>query len=179
MKNPETIVILDFGSQYSQLIARRIRELNIYSKILPFFATIEEIKEENPSGIILSGGPASVTDPNSPSCDPRIFNLNSPILGICYGLQLMVKMLGGKVTKSPSREYGRTDLNIDNNNPLFSGIIQDKFNVWMSHGDKVDKLPESFRTIAATSNTQFAAVICPDKNYYGVQFHPEVAHSEN
>ena len=179
MKNPETIVILDFGSQYSQLIARRIRELNVYSKILPCFITAEELLKENPAGIILSGGPASVTDDNSPCCDHKIFNLNIPVLGICYGLQLMVKMFGGKIAKSPSREYGRTELNIKKENPLFSGINQNKLNVWMSHGDKVERLPEKFETIANTFNTEFAAVTCPSKKYYGVQFHPEVAHSEN
>lgn len=179
MQNPETILILDFGSQYTQLIARRIRELNVYSKILPYFTTAKQLVEENPLGIILSGGPASVTDPGSPSCDPEIFKLNFPILGICYGLQLMVKMFGGKVTKSPSREYGRTELNIEKNNLLFSGITQKKFNVWMSHGDKVEQLPYSFKTIATTSNSEFAAIIYQKKKYYGVQFHPEVVHSEN
>lgn len=179
MRNPETIVILDFGSQYSQLIARRIRELNIYSKIFPYFTTAEQLLEENPVGIILSGGPASVTDHNFPSCDHKIFNLNLPVLGICYGLQLMIKVLGGKVTKSHSREYGRTELSMKKADPLFAGINQSKFNVWMSHGDKVEQIPSEFNTIATTSNTEFATVVCPDKKYYGVQFHPEVVHSEN
>ncbi|HBM15867.1 MAG TPA: GMP synthase (glutamine-hydrolyzing) [Lentisphaeria bacterium] len=178
-ENIKSIVILDFGSQYSQLIARRIRELNIYSKILPFSATPNQIMEENPSGIILSGGPASVTDHNSPACNNEIFSLGLPVLGICYGLQLMVKVFGGKVVKSPSREYGKTLLHIKNDSLLFQGIEQNDFNIWMSHGDKVESLPHSYRSIASTQNTEFAAIESTDKNLYGIQFHPEVAHSEN
>lgn len=176
----QLILILDFGSQYSQLIARRVRELNIYSKIIPFFTSLEEIKEENPIGIILSGGPASVTEINSPSCTKEIFELGIPILGICYGLQLMVKMLGGKITRSKAREYGKTQLTItDKSSEIFQNIAAPNFNVWMSHGDKVEVLPKGFSTIGITQNTEFAAVSNTDKNLHGLQFHPEVIHSEN
>ena len=176
----QLILILDFGSQYSQLIARRIRELNIYSKIVPFFTSIDEIKKENPIGIILSGGPASVTEINSPTCSKNIFELGIPILGICYGLQLMIKLLGGKVSKSPAREYGKTRLCItDKSSILFNKILNNDFNVWMSHGDKVEALPENFSTIAKTKNTEFAAVSDSSNNLYGLQFHPEVVHSEH
>ncbi len=176
----QTILILDFGSQYSQLIARRVRELNIYSKIIPFFTPINQIKEENPIGIILSGGPASVTDNNSPTCAKEIFELGIPILGICYGLQLMVKLLNGKVIKSHAREYGKTQLTVTEKIPLiFQNVLNNKFNVWMSHGDKVETLPNGFETIGTTQNTEFAAVCDINKNLYGLQFHPEVIHSEN
>lgn len=175
----ELVLILDFGSQYSQLIARRIRELNIYSKIIPFFSPIEDIKKESPIGIILSGGPASVTETNSPTCSKEIFELGIPILGICYGLQLMVKLLGGKVIKSDAREYGKTKLHItDKDSGIFKRILKNDFNVWMSHGDKVEILPGNFSIIARTQNTEFAAISDPSNKLYGLQFHPEVVHSE-
>lgn len=178
MKKRETIIILDFGSQYSQLIARRIREVNVFSQILPYNISIENIKKENPIGIILSGGPASVLTENSPKCETEIFSLGIPVLGICYGLQLMVQTLKGKVSPSTAREYGRTKLNLKNKKKFFAGISQDSLTVWMSHGDKVDTIPEGFSTLASTNNTEFAAISNIEKKLYGIQFHPEVVHSE-
>jgi len=172
----ETIVVLDFGSQYSQLIARRIRECSVYSKILPFYISAEDLKKENPKGIILSGGPASVYQDNSPKCDPEIFNMGIPVLGICYGLQLMIHTLGGSVAASEAREYGKAMLNVNVDDRLFKGIDKN-IQVWMSHGDKVRDLPEGFTSVATTDNTEFAAIALESKNFYGIQFHPEVVHT--
>ncbi len=172
----ENIVVLDFGSQYSQLIARRIRECNVYSKILPFNSSADKIKAENPSGIILSGGPASVYAENSPKCDPAIFELGIPVLGICYGLQLMIYTLGGKVASSSAREYGKAIVRAKSKDRLFEGL-GDEIQVWMSHGDKVLALPEGFVPVAETDNTEYAAINLPEKNFYGIQFHPEVVHT--
>lgn len=137
----ETIVVLDFGSQYSQLIARRIRECRVYSKILPFSTSAEEIRRENPRGIILSGGPSSVYAEHAPKCDPAIFELGIPILGICYGLQLMVHTLGGEIERGKAREYGKATLSIIERGELFADLPYE-IQVWMSHGDKVVRLPE-------------------------------------
>ena len=172
----ENIVVLDFGSQYSQLIARRIRECNVYSKILPFNSTAERIMQENPSGIILSGGPASVYQDHAPKCDPAIFALGIPVLGICYGLQLMIQTLGGKVARGTAREYGKAALRKSGHDDLFHGF-EGEFQVWMSHGDKVLALPDGFITVADTSNTEYAAISLPEKKLYGIQFHPEVVHT--
>jgi GMP synthase (glutamine-hydrolysing) len=178
MKKRETIVILDFGSQYSQLITRRIRELNVFSKILPYNSPIENIKKENPIGIILSGGPASVLAKNAPKCNTEVFSLGIPVLGICYGLQLMTQALNGKVSPSTAHEYGRTKLILKNKETLFAGISQNNLTVWMSHGDKVETIPEDFCKLASTKNTEFAAVSHVEKKLYGIQFHPEVVHTE-
>ena len=178
MNKRETVVILDFGSQYSQLIARRIREVNVFSQILPYNSSVETIKKENPIGIILSGGPASVLAKNAPKCEPDIFSLGIPVLGICYGLQLMTHTLNGKVSPSSAREYGRTELILKDKENLFAGISQDTLTVWMSHGDKVESIPEDFSTLACTKNTAYAAISNIDKKLYGIQFHPEVVHSE-
>ncbi|QSH42430.1 glutamine-hydrolyzing GMP synthase [Lentisphaerota bacterium ZTH] len=176
-ENVETIVVLDFGSQYSQLIARRIRECNVYSKILPYSASAECIRNENPKGIILSGGPASVYQDNSPKCDPEIFELGLPVLGICYGLQLMIHTLGGKVAPGEAREYGKAVMQIQDHTTLFDGI-EDEIQVWMSHSDKVLETPEGqFKVLATTANTEFCAVCIEDRNLYGIQFHPEVVHT--
>ncbi len=172
----ETILVLDFGSQYSQLIARRIRECNVYSKILPFNTPAEELKKENPVGIILSGGPASVYLDAAPKCDPALFEMGIPVLGICYGLQLMIHSLGGEVAASSAREYGKAMLKKVGDDALFAGI-DDETQVWMSHGDKVLSLPEGFKTVAVTDNTEYAAIHNPEKHFYGIQFHPEVVHS--
>lgn len=175
----ENIVVLDFGSQYSQLIARRIRECHVYSKILPFNSPAEKIKAERPSGIILSGGPASVYAENSPKCDPELFNLGIPILGICYGLQLTIHTLGGKVATGKAREYGKAMMKICDNHELFAGFeIGEETQVWMSHGDKVLEMPEGeHKLLATTSNCEFAAICFPERNIYGIQFHPEVVHT--
>ncbi len=174
----DKILILDFGSQYTQLIARRIREHGVYCEIHPFNHSLEEIKQFNPHGIILSGGPSSVYDPNAPLCNKELFELNIPILGICYGMQFMSHCLGGKVEYSAKREYGRAHIEIVEENNLFAGMENPgKLPVWMSHGDKVCSIPEGFRLSARTENCDFAAVYHPEKKFYGVQFHPEVVHT--
>ncbi len=170
------IVILDFGSQYTQLIARRIRESNIYSEILPFNASIEEIMNHNPKGIIFSGGPASVYEPDAPRPNPEVFELGLPILGICYGLQLITDYFGGKVIKAERHEYGRAELEILNHEDLFKDI-PNNIHVWMSHGDRVLELPDGFEPIARTYNAPFAAIRNKENKIWGVQFHPEVSHT--
>ncbi len=177
MKN-ELILILDFGGQYNQLIARRVRECNVYSEVVPFDISIEKIKEKNPKGIIFTGGPASVFADDSPKCDSEIFNLGIPILGICYGMQLMTITLGGNVEKANKREYGVTAVKIDNSSLLFKGFGNTN-NFLMSHTDFVNELPEGFTNIASTPSCPNAGMENKDKNFYGIQFHPEVVHSEN
>jgi GMP synthase (glutamine-hydrolysing) len=173
----ETIIVLDFGSQYSQLIARRIRECNVYSKILPFHSSAEVIKAEAPQGIILSGGPSSVYLENAPKCDPEIFNLGIPVLGICYGLQILIHTLGGEVIPGKAREYGKAMMKILDSSDLFEGL-EGEIQVWMSHGDKVGKTPSGdFKVLASTSNTEYCAVQISDRSIYGIQFHPEVVHT--
>ena len=177
MKN-ELILILDFGGQYNQLIARRVRECNVYSEVVPFDISIEKIKEKKPKGIIFTGGPASVFGDDSPKCDNKIFDLGIPILGICYGMQLMTVTLGGTVEKANKREYGVTSVNIDNNSLLFKGF--NSFNNFlMSHTDFVETVPEGFKNIASTPSCPNAGMENKEKNFYGIQFHPEVVHSEN
>ena len=157
MNHPETILVLDFGSQYSQLIARRVRELHVYSRIVSWKTPAEEIRAAAPAGIILSGGPASVYQANAPKCDPAIFELGIPVLGICYGLQLMVETLGGEVAHGDAREYGKAIVTSTAASPLFEDVPAET-QMWMSHGDKVTRLPEGFKTCAKTDNTEFAAV---------------------
>ena len=177
MKN-ELILILDFGGQYNQLIARRVRECNVYSEVVPFDISIEKIKEKNPKGIIFTGGPASVFADSSPKCDSKIFDLGIPILGICYGMQLMTVTLGGTVEKADKREYGVTNVNINNNSLLFKSFGTTN-NFLMSHTDFVKELPEGFTNIASTPSCSNSGMENKDKNFYGIQFHPEVVHSEN
>lgn len=172
----EKVIILDFGSQYTQLIARRIRELNVYAEIVPYFCPIEDIKAEKPSAIILSGGPSSLYDKDSPKVSGEIFDLGIPLLGICYGLYLVVDGFGGKIEGSDFKEYGRAELEINTNSPLFKGL-ETKETVWMSHGDKVVSAPEGFDIIGSSTNTEIAAIQNSDKNVFGIQFHPEVFHS--
>jgi len=172
----DKIVILDFGSQYSHLIARRIRELKVYSELVPHNIPASRLKEAKPKGIILSGSPASIYDPNAPTCDPEIFKLGIPILGICYGLHLIAHLLGGKVKRAEKREYGKIELYIDDFSDLFEGIDSPTI-CWMSHGDQVAELPEGFEILAHTANTPIAAVRNGKQKIYGVQFHPEVAHT--
>ncbi len=173
---PQSIVILDFGSQYTQLIARRIRELHIYSAILPYRVSPRAVMELDPAGIILSGGPASVYQENAPHCDPELFRLGIPVLGICYGFQLLAHLLGGQVTGGGKREFGYAELHIHGDSPLFAGLAA-KQKVWMSHGDTVTSLPPDYTAIGSTSNTAMAAVAAPVRQYYGLQFHPEVVHT--
>ena len=174
---PQTILVLDFGSQYTQVIARRIREANVYSRVIPYNTPLSEIKKFKPIGIVLSGGPASVLIKGSPKPNIGIFNLGIPVLGICYGLQLMAKMLGGKVEKSSLREYGRGKLVIIKKRALFKDL-PDELTVWNSHGDGLTNIPKGFRSVARTENSNFAAIEEPKKKFYGLQFHPEVEHSQ-
>jgi len=170
------IFILDFGSQYTQVIARRIRECQVYSEIVRFDTPAAEIAAAKPKGIILSGGPASVYDKGTPQIDPEIFSLGIPVLGICYGLMLMAHRLGGKVRFSGRREYGAGMLHIKNGSELFGGL-GNQLDVWNSHGDEVTALPKGFRVVGTTEGCDFAAVEDPERKLYGLQFHPEVAHT--
>lgn len=212
MSGQEKILILDFGSQYTELIARKIRELNVYSEVHSFDYPIEKIKNENIKGIILSGGPNSIYAAEAPECNPEIFELGIPILGICYGMQLIAHKLGGQVSKGDKHEYGHASLEIISDQCLFAdcaqklseqGLRNDEnlslvnlndnsrsehnaameasghsLKAWMSHGDKVEKIPEGFEVIAKTTNTAYAAIANHSKEIYGVQFHPEVTHTE-
>ena len=178
MKNNELILILDFGGQYNQLIARRVRECNVYSEVVPYNISIEKIKEKNPKGIIFTGGPASVYGENSPKCSEEIFNLGIPVLGICYGMQLMTHALGGKVARADKREYGTTTVNIDNSSLLFKGF-ENTNGFLMSHTDYVEILPEGFKNIGSTDSCPNAAIENTSKKLYGIQFHPEVNNSIN
>ena len=174
----ESILILDFGGQYNQLIARRVREANVYSEIVPYSISAEKVKEKNPKGIIFTGGPASVYAEDAPRCDERIFQLGIPILGICYGLQLMTDIFGGKVQKADKREYFVTGVKIDNNSKLFEGFGTEN-NFLMTHTDIVSELPEGFENIGSTESCPNAAIQNTTKNFYGIQFHPEVNNSVN
>jgi GMP synthase (glutamine-hydrolysing) len=176
----DKILILDFGSQYTQLIARRVRECEIYSEIHPYNMALEKVKAFAPQGIILSGGPASVYGASAPKCDSGLFGLGIPILGICYGLQLTAHLLGGKVVPSNKREYGRARITVKPGGRLFKGIGKsgDFLQVWMSHGDHVSVLPPGFHPLARSRNTPFAAVEDPRRRIYGLQFHPEVVHTK-
>ncbi len=177
MIHSERVLILDFGSQYTQLIARKVRECGVYAEIHPFNIEMDAIRAMAPIGIILSGGPSSVYAPGAPLSDPAIFELGVPVLGICYGLQLIATQLGGAVDRSARREYGRAHLHM--NGPgggLFEGVPQDTI-VWMSHGDSLSKLPEGFQVIAFTENSPICVVANTERQVYGVQFHPEVHHT--
>jgi GMP synthase (glutamine-hydrolysing) len=171
------ILIIDFGSQYNQLIARRVRENHVYCQIDPPGISIETIKALNPSGIILSGGPASIYEKNSPKTDIAVFDLEIPILGICYGMHFMISALGGTVEGVGKREYGFAELDVKNDDGIFQGVSK-KSTCWMSHGDSILRLPRGFKTSASTANTKIAATVHPKKNLYGFQFHPEVAHTQ-
>jgi GMP synthase (glutamine-hydrolysing) len=174
----ESIVILDFGSQYTQVIARRIRECQVFSQILRFDTPATQLAALKPAGIILSGGPASVYGTGAPLCDPGIWKLGVPVLGICYGMQLMAHQLGGKVEKSDKREYGHAEVEIVSESALFAGMDRGQ-KVWMSHGDKVTKLPGGFQPIARSGNSPVAAIADSARRLFGLQFHPEVHHTPN
>jgi len=174
--NRQMIVILDFGSQYSELIARRIRETQVYSEVLSYRTTVEQLRQLNPKGIILSGGPKSVYDPGAPHSDPELWNLGIPILGVCYGMQLMVQQLGGGVERAERGEYGKASLHIDDPTDLLTNV-DDGSTMWMSHGDSVMTMPDGFELLAHTDNTSCAAIADHERKLYGVQFHPEVVHS--
>ena len=173
---PGTVAVLDFGSQFAQLIARRVRELDVYSELLPHDTTLEELERRGTRAIILSGGPMSVYDPDAPRPDPAIWSGKIPVLGICYGAQLMALELGGEVVAVGRREYGPANVTITTDDGLFSGIDREQ-PVWMSHGDSITRLPEGFSATAQTDSTPFAGLAAPERNLYGIQFHPEVVHT--
>jgi len=172
-----SILIIDFGSQYNQLTARRVRENNVFCQIVPPDISISDIERLQPKGIILSGGPASVYQANAPKCDSRIFNLGIPVLGICYGMQFMAHTLNGEVARAKKKEYGRAELAIDDRSDLFKGLPK-RIVSWMSHGDHISRLPQGFVKLTHTSNTKVASFADRSRKFYGVQFHPEVAHTE-
>ena len=172
----DSIAILDFGSQYSQLIARRVREQNVFSELIHYNISAEELRRLKPKGIILSGGPNSVYDAGAPKCDPEIWKLGVPILGVCYGMQLMVQELGGQVEPAKVREFGRAMLTVIHHGMLFRGL-DPSMESWMSHGDSVINLPPGFRTVGCTLSTPMAAIADEERGFYGVQFHPEVVHT--
>lgn len=175
-RNP-AIVILDFGSQYSELIARRIRETEVYSLVMSYTTSADQLRSLQPKGIILSGGPGSVYEEGAPYCDPEIFELGIPVLGVCYGMQLMVHQLGGSVIPATGKsEYGKAPLEVDDPTALLTNVMSGS-TMWMSHGDSVQELPKGFIRLAHTSNTLEAAIALHEKSFYGVQFHPEVVHS--
>jgi len=175
----EKVLILDFGSQYTQLIARRVREANVYCEIFPCTAEYEKIESFGAKGIILSGGPSSVYDEDAPSVDERIFEMDVPVLGICYGMQLMCQYFGGVVAEAQEREYGRAELKYERDISLFKGLRGDEdLVVWMSHGDRLEKRPDDFEIVGYTSNAPVAAMKHKTRDFYAIQFHPEVAHTD-
>jgi GMP synthase (glutamine-hydrolysing) len=176
MENVEKILILDFGSQYTQLIARKVREVGVFAEIHPFNIELEKLKELNPKGIILSGGPSSVYSEGAPHPRFNVFELGIPVLGICYGLQLIAFTQNGQVDAAAKREYGKAIVNVVEDNPLLKGISNNA-QMWMSHGDSLSKMPDGFETIANTENAPICAIANIEKRIYGVQFHPEVHHS--
>jgi len=178
MLNKENILIIDFGSQFTQLITRRIREANVYSEIHPHIITVKEVKKINPIGIILSGGPMSVYDKDAPQIDNAIFHLNIPVLGICYGLQIICKNFNGSVEPANDREYGKSTLKISNSESKIFKDVKINSTVWMSHGDYLTKMPAGFSITAISDSSPICAIDNPEKDIYGVQFHPEVMHTE-
>ena len=173
----QAVIVIDFGSQYTQLILRRVRELGFYSELVPYDEKEENITKLHPVAFILSGGPSSVYDEDSPKIPEYVFKSNLPALGICYGLQALVHQLGGRVEKSSSREFGPAELTVEKSVGIFDGLPEE-FIVWMSHSDRVEKLPDGFESIAMSENSPYAAIKSIDDRYYGVQFHPEVVHTQ-
>ncbi|MFW5625149.1 MAG: glutamine-hydrolyzing GMP synthase, partial [Campylobacter hyointestinalis] len=176
MKNAD-ILVLDFGSQYTQLIARRLREQGVYAELLPFNVSTQTIKAKNPKGIILSGGPASVYAKDAYFCDDQIWGLDIPVLGICYGMQLMAHKNGAEVAPAGQKEYGKAKINILKECALLKGVTNGSI-VWMSHSDKVTALPSGFEVLADSENSEYCVFGCESKKFYALQFHPEVAHTE-
>ena len=177
MSDYQKIIILDFGGQYTQLIARRIRECHVYSEVVPYTIPVSEIENQQPAGIILSGGPSSVHDDNAPTIDPALYSLGIPVLGICYGMQLTAHLLGGAVERAKEREYGRIRVKMKESSALFAGMKSSSF-CWMSHTWQVASCPPGFHPAAFTEHCPVAAMANEEKNIYGVQFHPEVTHTE-
>jgi GMP synthase (glutamine-hydrolysing) len=176
----QTIVVLDFGSQFTQLIARRLRELSVYSEILPYNTPVGDIAHRSPVGIILSGGPKSVHESGAPRCEPAVFDIGVPVLGICYGMQLMTDALGGEVAPAPHREYGLATIRVEPEAPLFASVAEGRgeLRVWASHGDLVKAAPAGFSVTATSANAPVAAMAAPDRRMYALLFHPEVAHTD-
>src|SRR5262245_46704439 len=174
----QTIVVLDFGSQFTQLIARRLRELSVYSEILPFNTSIADIHARRPVGIVLSGGPRSVSEASAPRCDPAVYEAGVPVLGICYGMQLMTDALGGEVAPAPQREYGHAVIRIDERAPILASLGPE-LRVWASHGDLVKRAPSGFTVTATSANAPVAAMVNQDRGLYAILFHPEVAHTDH
>jgi GMP synthase (glutamine-hydrolysing) len=174
----QTIVVLDFGSQYTQLIARRLRELSVYSEVLPHSTPAGEIARRHPAGVILSGGPRSVSEPGAPRIDPALLETGTPTLGICYGMQLMTDLLGGRVAPAASREYGHAVVTVQDGQPLFDALPA-SFQVWASHGDAIESAPAGFKVAATSPNAPVAAMANGDRRLYGLLFHPEVVHTEH
>ncbi len=177
MSHRQTILILDFGGQYTQLIARRVRECRVYSEVVPWRISADEARARQPMGIILSGGPASVTDPDAPHCDPAVYDLGAPVLGICYGMQLTAQTLGGQVKRAREREYGRVTVRMKEQTGLLEGLSPESA-CWMSHTWQVSQCPPGFHPIAETDNCPVAAMANDERRIYGVQFHPEVTHTD-
>ncbi len=173
----EMVIVIDFGGQYNQLVARRVRECNVYCEIYSYKTDIEKIKAMNPKGIILTGGPNSCYEPGTPSCTDELFNLGIPVLGLCYGAQLMMHVLGGKVEKAPVREYGKTEVMVETSSPLFTDVTPNTI-CWMSHFDYISKVAPGFDICAHTADCPVAAAENRDKNLYAIQFHPEVLHTQ-
>ena len=173
----QTLLVLDFGSQYTQLIARRLRELKVYTEVVPFQTPISELTGRRPAGLVLSGGPSSVRDEGAPRCEKGVFDLGVPVLGICYGMQLMTDMLGGHVEPAPEREFGHAAVTLESDSPLFESLPRD-IRVWASHGDLVARTPAGFRVIATSANAPIAAMEDAQRRFYALLFHPEVAHTE-
>ena len=173
----QTLLVLDFGSQYTQLIARRLRELKVYTEILPFQTPAETLRARRPAGIILSGGPNSVREDGAPRCDPAVFDLGVPVLGICYGMQLMADMLGGGVEQAPEREFGHATVAVQHDSPLFE-TVPSEIRVWASHGDLVARVPAGFRPTATSANAPVAAMEDASRRFHALLFHPEVVHTE-
>jgi GMP synthase (glutamine-hydrolysing) len=177
----QTILVLDFGSQYTQLIARRLRELSVYSEIVPFNTAVEKLREKSPVGIILSGGPKSVSEAGAPKCAPELFELGTPVLGICYGMQLMTDVLGGEVRRSGQREFGHANVRVTGNGtpPKLFTQVPSELRVWASHGDDVNAVPPGFSVAATSATAPIAAMEAPDRDLYALLFHPEVAHTDH
>ena len=177
----QTILVLDFGSQYTQLIARRLRELSVYSEIVPFNTAVETLREKSPVGIILSGGPKSVSEAGAPKCAPELFELGTPVLGICYGMQLMTDVLGGEVRRSGQREFGHANVRVTGNGtpPKLFTQVPSELRVWASHGDDVNAVPPGFSVAATSATAPIAAMEAPDRDLYALLFHPEVAHTDH
>ncbi|MEA3476479.1 MAG: glutamine-hydrolyzing GMP synthase [Candidatus Cloacimonadota bacterium] len=175
MKN--LVLILDFGSKFTHLIAKSVRLQNVYYEVIPYNTSAQEIKKKSPSGLIFSGSPYSIMDKNAPECDEKIFDLSIPILGICYGMQVITDMLGGVVKHATKKEYGYNEIKIVRKNILLQGFSNNEI-IWMSHSDFVEKTPEGFKVIACSKNTPISAMQNEDARIYAVQFHPEVTHTE-